>query len=162
MECGECSLCCWLSIIPTIGKPAATECKYYKVGVGCTVYEVRPNECKEFNCAYKQSPKAHTDLRPDNCKVIFERISSHTILGTVHPDYPGVLSSKVVKGQIEFFHREGFSIIFNSLAFDNPIVFPTEGIPEEDILEEYNQMLSLCATERDQLILNRLDKEVND
>lgn len=53
-QCGDCSECCkWLyhtinGHVKHPGKP----CFY--LGKGCTVHEIRPQSCRDYNCAYIQ------------------------------------------------------------------------------------------------------------
>ena len=52
-RCGECSLCCKLLRIEAFNKPVGTWCAHCAPGRGgCTIYETRPTECREFFCAW--------------------------------------------------------------------------------------------------------------
>ena len=75
MECGGCTLCCKLLNIDWMNSPAGEYCKECEKGVGCKIFDHVPKKCLEFKCAYNQMEKVSIDLRPDNCDVIFERIS---------------------------------------------------------------------------------------
>jgi hypothetical protein len=106
-ECEGCTLCCKLLDISWMDSPAGDLCKYCDEGKGCKIYDTVPEKCLEFNCAYIQMEKVHPSLRPDKCGVIFERIKD-VFVGTLDPENP---LQDVVKGQIDSFSREGFSII---------------------------------------------------
>lgn len=51
-QCGECSLCCKLIEITEIGKPARQWCPDWDKGKGCTIYENRPDVCRNFSCLW--------------------------------------------------------------------------------------------------------------
>jgi hypothetical protein len=50
--CGDCSLCCKLLRIASLGKPVATWCSHCKAGKGCEIYDSRPQDCRDFNCSW--------------------------------------------------------------------------------------------------------------
>ena len=53
-ECGDCNMCCKLYSIhePKDFKKDYEWCKHCKVGVGCKIYDSRPNQCKDFQCGW--------------------------------------------------------------------------------------------------------------
>jgi len=108
MDCGTCTACCRdleLHEIPSkIGEP----CSKCEEGVGCTIYETRPKECKEFLCVWAQMEKVGEDLRPDKCGVIFSRTSKDVMSGRV--DQRRKMTQLAAK-QIESFKKEGFSVV---------------------------------------------------
>ena len=56
-SCGECSLCCKLLRIEAFNKPVGTWCSHCAPGRGgCTIYETRPTECRDFYCAWLTTP----------------------------------------------------------------------------------------------------------
>jgi hypothetical protein len=72
--CGACSLCCKLLDIAALAKPANLWCESCAPGLGCKIYEKRPDACKSFSCVWlttRRQPGANPlpdDLRPDRCK----------------------------------------------------------------------------------------------
>lgn len=134
MECGDCTLCCLLLPVPEIKKPANILCKY--CDGQCSIYDRRPEECKLFNCVYKQMDKAFINLRPDKCKVIFEKMTGNIIHGTLHPDYD---IKDIVKKQINMFLEEGYSVIIESLQFKNLHIYPTKNILSLDVYKEFKK-----------------------
>ena len=105
MECGECTLCCTLCAVEDIKKPAGVEC--VNCSDKCDIYEDRPQGCRDFNCAYLQMDKVNIALRPDNCGVVFEKMTDTKVLGMLGPDreYPHA------KRQIELFKQAGYEVI---------------------------------------------------
>jgi len=52
-ECGNCSLCCKLVGLES-GKPSFAWCRYCHPNrlKACSIYEVRPEECRKFACLW--------------------------------------------------------------------------------------------------------------
>ena len=53
-ECGDCNMCCKLYSIhePKDFKKDYEWCKHCDVGVGCKIYNSRPNQCKDYQCLW--------------------------------------------------------------------------------------------------------------
>ena len=51
-ECGDCNLCCKLP--STDFKKDYEWCSNCEVGVGCKIYETRPQVCRDFSCLWKK------------------------------------------------------------------------------------------------------------
>jgi len=71
-SCGECVACCQVLNIdqPDMLKPAGQMCLHC-TGAGCGVYAVRPNVCREWDCAYKRIASMPPETRPDKLGVLF-------------------------------------------------------------------------------------------
>ena len=63
-KCFDCNMCCKLPEIPSISKKSFSWCKDCNIGVGCKIYESRPQKCKDFYCMYYAG---ETDLKPNKC-----------------------------------------------------------------------------------------------
>jgi len=127
MECGTCTLCCTLCAVKDINKIAGDACKYCTDI--CTIYNERPQGCRDFNCAYVQMPKVNIALRPDNCGVVFEKINDTLVLGMLDPsrkEYP------YLKGQIDAFFNSGVNIVLTKSG--KPTVYNQEGINPKDLI----------------------------
>jgi hypothetical protein len=70
--CGDCVVCCQVLNIdqPDMLKPAGQMCLHC-TGTGCGVYAVRPNVCREWECAYKRIASMPPETRPDKLGVLF-------------------------------------------------------------------------------------------
>jgi uncharacterized protein len=99
-ECGECTLCCRLLGVHELDKEPLIECKHCSASVGCKIYKERPNECKDFNCAWLlgETPE---ELKPSkswvvlsDLKVDIERLGLEyaedrkIVVVYVDPDHP--------------------------------------------------------------------------
>ena len=137
-SCGECTMCCELLPIKALNKPANVMCNFCINK--CTIHGNHPDECKIFECAYFQMSKVHIDLRPDNCKVIFEKISDIVFFGTLHPDYD---LSITAKKQIVSFEKQGISTIIACSKWEKPLLFLSKNHNEQQINIEVKKYLNI-------------------
>ena len=68
--CNGCTMCCKLLKIAVLNKPPLVWCEHCDVGVGCKIYEARPQVCREFICEYLRNPNLGEEWRPDQCKMV--------------------------------------------------------------------------------------------
>jgi Fe-S-cluster containining protein len=87
-KCGDCNACCKVAAIEELDKPAGVLCKYYDNG--CTIYDTRPEACRNFQCLYLQQ-SIPEKYRPDNVGVMFEKppgflfwVGIETEKGSIH------------------------------------------------------------------------------
>lgn len=118
MKCDGCTLCCKLLDVKWMDSPAGEYCRECDPDVGCKIYDSAPKRCLEFKCAYNQMDKVSINLRPDNCRVIFERLED-IIIGTVDPEI-GQLNQDVLM-QLDNFVRQGFSFVLYKKGYDTYI-----------------------------------------
>lgn len=137
MDCSGCTLCCKLIKIDWMNSPAGEYCKECDQGVGCKIYDHIPKKCLKFRCAYNQMEKVSIDLRPDNCDIIFERLSEDIFIGTVDPDIRKL--KDIVKGQINAFNLQGFSVILLNQKIKNPHIYPASNKNIQSIWNRYIQ-----------------------
>ncbi len=137
MDCDGCTMCCKLLPIADMDSPSGVYCKECNITVGCKIYNKRPEDCKMFNCAYKQVEIINTDLNPDKCGVIFEKATSKIFLGTI--DDSVFCLPDIVKVQIDMFLKQGFSVVLRHLKIKTPYVFCAEGYKADKVLEEMKE-----------------------
>lgn len=137
MECKKCHLCCELFEIKEIQKPSLILCKYYDENFGCTIHKNKPLECKNFNCMYTQMKNVSENFRPDNLGIIFEKLSSTLIFGTLMPNYN---LNNTINRQIDYFLKEGFSVAIFS-PDKRKIIFPSLGKTIQDVENELKKHL---------------------
>jgi hypothetical protein len=63
-------MCCKLPGVAALNKPPLQLCTHCKVGVGCRIYDQRPDECAEFFCAYMVNAKLSEAWKPSDCKMM--------------------------------------------------------------------------------------------
>ncbi len=135
MECGTCTLCCKLLDIPWMDSPVNTLCSHCNEGEGCLIFVDVDDRCKQFKCSYNQVEKINIALRPDNCHIIFEKLSSRIFFGTPDPAYPLL---PVAKGQIASFNKQGYSVL---LSAPRPLLFKAKEHNAKEIEKEYNKIV---------------------
>lgn len=104
--CGPCDLCCKLLETHDVPSPIGVYCQY--CNNGCTIYEKRPKECRDYQCMWSQMENVGEELRPDICGVIFDRISDDVITARLEE---GKKLNNLTFNQVEHFNKEGFSVL---------------------------------------------------
>lgn len=131
-KCGECTVCCTLSVVEELNKKAFDACSLCKNN-GCSIYGKHPQVCKDFKCAYLESGTDNISLRPDKCNVMFVKKSDRIFVGTV---FPNKLITNTARGQIESFNKQGYSVILLKEK-QRPFMRLAEGHIKEEIYNEY-------------------------
>ena len=140
MECGECTLCCKLVDIPWMNSPPMEYCDKCIPGEGCSIWDNVPNDCKEYECAYRQMENISINLRPDKCHVIFEKLSGlNTFLGLLDHGY---ILNEDVKGQISAFNKDGFSVFISSFDNNTPLIVSGNGKASNEVYKEVQELLA--------------------
>lgn len=68
-QCGNCTACCKTLAVRELHKAANEWCAHCTKGVGCQTYTVRPQECRDFECAWLQGALKDGD-RPDKLRAV--------------------------------------------------------------------------------------------
>lgn len=71
--CGACFACCKILNIDsgTLKKAADVLCPNYQHGTGCTIYEKRPEQCKQWFCVWRFDDVLPDDYSPDKINIAF-------------------------------------------------------------------------------------------
>jgi uncharacterized protein len=89
--CGECSLCCKLLPIAVLDKQANLWCQHCKPGNGCSIYNTRPQVCRDYHCGWLLGV-LNDNWYPTNCHMIvtlpYERHPACTV--AVDPDHSDI------------------------------------------------------------------------
>ena len=131
MDCGNCTVCCKDLYIETTNSKEGELCKYCKEGVGCLIYDRRPEECRVFKCCWRQMENAHVHLRPDNCGVLFEKYTDRVIVGSTERDL-----SDLMIGQIGLFQREGISVVIINMIKKHRYFYLADGHTVQSVEED--------------------------
>ena len=114
-DCGECNWCCFFPAGKGLNKPRNSWCKHCEVGVGCAIYDDRPESCLTYQCVWLQDQVMPDDLRPDRCGVMFEiPHGMNTIAGLVDPDRPNAWKAKRVRQLIGKFQEAGYPVLIRT------------------------------------------------
>lgn len=82
--CLGCTGCCYSHAIPEINKPAESPCPHAIPGVGCQIYDTRPQACRDFVCVWARAPKGSIlDKydRPDRSGVVLDVTAPNSEFG---------------------------------------------------------------------------------
>lgn len=84
--CGDCAMCCKILLIPELDKPFNTWCKHCNNHSNCSIYETRPQRCRDFVCYFLISDLGE-EWRPSKCRMV---VTTHTdrLLVMVDPARP--------------------------------------------------------------------------
>lgn len=134
LNCGECTACCTVCVVPELNKEAGKICTNCEGG--CQIYGNHPQSCLDFECAYYQGGK-NIELRPDKCGTMFFKKNDRIFCGVVLPDKK---VTNLVKGQIESLNKQGYSVIMMKIGEDPHIVLASGHNPKS-VYEEYTGIL---------------------
>ena len=136
MECGECTVCCTLSVVSELNKKAGEHCLHC-VNNGCEIYGKHPQVCKDFECAYFQGGTS-IEFRPDKCGIMFLKKTERIFSGMLVPDMP---VSDLAMKQIVSFKHQGYSVVM--LKLGEKLHFElAEGHDKKEIHDEYINLLT--------------------
>ena len=90
-SCGECNLCCIVLDVPELNKVRGIQCPHSVKGVGCQIYDTRPQACVDFQCAWLQGDM-EMDMMPHKQHVMIEKLPDvPVVLAMIEPNYHNVL-----------------------------------------------------------------------
>jgi hypothetical protein len=70
-SCGTCSMCCKLLKIPELEKEQDAWCRHCN-GHGCSIYETRPQVCRNYACAWLTMPNIGDEWFPKTCGMLLD------------------------------------------------------------------------------------------
>jgi hypothetical protein len=109
--CGECTACCTLMAVESLNKPRCVTCKH--LDGGCSIYEHRPQDCREFECIWLQTQATTAPwpkrLRPDRCGTMFTPTADPNTMAA-HGS-PLSLQAAPLRGRVKQWLGNGLTII---------------------------------------------------
>lgn len=69
-QCGSCTLCCKVYDVPPVGATAGNWCPNCVAGRGCKIYEVRPQQCRDFLCLWMTQDFLGPEWKPDKARFV--------------------------------------------------------------------------------------------
>lgn len=82
-SCGDCMMCCKLLGISELRKHKDQWCPHARAKCGCQIYEDRPVECRNYECAWLQGAMTDAD-RPDKVGVVMDLVENLEGVMEVH------------------------------------------------------------------------------
>lgn len=108
-ECGSCTLCCKILGVIELDKPINKWCEHCIKSVGCSIYDERPNSCKDFECGWLLS-NAPLEWRPDKSHMIITGESDKLNATIIHQD-PAYPISKYGQEILDFFAKMNKTVV---------------------------------------------------
>jgi Fe-S-cluster containining protein len=85
--CGDCTLCCKVAAVEDFGKPNGAWCPHCAKGKRCTIYEARPQSCRDFYCQWMLEKSLGPEWKPDTAKFAMVRARGR-LTALVDPGFP--------------------------------------------------------------------------
>ena len=100
--CGDCTMCCKLLAIEALRKPVGAWCAHCDAGKGCRIYDGRPQECRDYYCAYLTWPDVAEAWRPSRSKIILDfDPTGQSLRAHVDPGRPGAWKAEPYYSQLK-------------------------------------------------------------
>ena len=84
-SCTGCTMCCKLLGIKELEKPQQNWCSQCNIGVGCKIYDSKPDECSTFFCGYLLNTSIGEAWRPSHCRMVLN-YEAHANRIVIHVD----------------------------------------------------------------------------
>jgi hypothetical protein len=83
--------------------------------------------------------RCNDKLRPDRCKVIFQKVDEDVFFGHRHKDYD---LKPIAKNQIRMFNREGWSVVISDGKQKKPELYLAAGHSPQYVLKKLDEWRS--------------------
>jgi hypothetical protein len=88
-SCDGCTMCCKLYEVPSLAKAENVWCAHCDMSKGCTIYDARPQECRDFFCHYRMDRDVPEHWKPSRSHMAMKSdASGMRIIVTVDPKRP--------------------------------------------------------------------------
>ena len=107
-SCGTCSLCCKLVGIEALDKKAGVWCPHCDAPNGCTIYQGRPKECREFACLWLEDQRLGDEWKPAHSKIVLYVVDNGArLIALVDPGSPHAWRRQPYYDQLKAWARRG-------------------------------------------------------
>ena len=115
-------------------------CENCDKGNGCSVYDTRPDECKNFDCLWKKQ-KLPEYLRPDNCGIMFELLYEKPVyVGFVVPEKDDTWQTDDMMLLVSKINEVGDSVVIRTP--EGKLIFSLgEGRTREQMHNDINEVI---------------------
>jgi len=146
-DCGGCTLCCRYMKVPETNSPEYEYCGHCTPGVGCQVWEVRPDICRSFGCLWYNQEQIPESLRPDKLGICFELPPlSRVMCGYLSPDRPDAWKTRKARTMIYKIMQAGHPVVLTRGPGTANIIFAIEGWEATTIMNELYISHNKCRT----------------
>jgi hypothetical protein len=88
-SCGTCTLCCKVLKVPETDSAKGEWCQHCAVGKGCSIYDERPQRCRDFQCGWLVWDAVPDHWHPAKSRIVIVSELGFRINFTVDPGAPG-------------------------------------------------------------------------
>ncbi len=116
-SCGECTACCKTHQVEALQKPQGKWCVHCAIGVGCKIYDQRPQECVEYSCEWRNGSGSESD-RPDKIGVLVDAVISDDrteALIRVVEVLEGRIERPRIRRMVQYFLASGLAVYVKPL-----------------------------------------------
>ena len=114
-KCGICTACCKTMRVEELNKPPSVWCSHCVKGTGCSIYQDRPQACRDFRCVWLASQdradpgeRLPIELRPNHSKVVLNLTpGGEELVVLCDAGYPAAWREPKVFAIIETFAKAG-------------------------------------------------------
>jgi hypothetical protein len=111
-SCGSCTMCCKVLEIDHFKKPAGKLCQFCTLGSGCTVYESRPEVCRDYECLWLTERDLGAMLKPDRIgTILMEDPDTDDYLAVCDPTKPLAWRNPLVFKHLVAMAKDGHTVI---------------------------------------------------
>ena len=115
-SCDGCTACCKVMQIEELNKPANTWCPHCTIGVGCGIYDTRPESCRVYECIWLQTQRGAKplalELRPDKSRVVMGVTNQgDDLVLYVSPDRPDAWKRGGIAKIVAETRAKGFTVL---------------------------------------------------
>ncbi len=115
-NCDGCTTCCKTLKIRELDKPGNTWCQHCKIGVGCGIYDSRPESCRVYECVWLQTQRLDKPiplaLRPDKSRVLIGTTNQgEDVVLYVSPERPDAWKHREFSGLLAEFQARGIRVM---------------------------------------------------
>lgn len=106
-ECGTCSLCCKLLGIGALDKQSGVWCAKCDPPNGCTIYQSRPQECRDFSCLWRETASMGEEWKPTRSRIVLYLIDDGArLIAHVNPSTPHAWRQEPYYQQLKAWSRK--------------------------------------------------------
>jgi hypothetical protein len=107
-DCGGCTLCCKVIGIKELNKPQGVWCTHCLAGVGCKIYESKPEECGTFVCGWLCEPALGEEWKPSRSKIVLTtELGGRRIVAHMDPQRPDAWQREPYRAALKEWARNG-------------------------------------------------------
>lgn len=128
-------MCCLLFPVWELNKKPGQECVHCVLKEGCSIYDSRPQSCRDCTCDWLINEEVPEELRPDKCNVTFEKSTEESYLLLNHFDDLNAWKRKPVMDYIKVLNDKGISVIISSYTDEPKKVLCSKGKTPDEIMK---------------------------